>query len=103
MAFDKESPKMKALDKKIKKIISNDHIIKEMIFQHLIRHEEFKNIPVGKLKRHSEVIGGMIGNTLHRLNEGPDDYILVTDEDAHDEYYFRDMALNGILRNKLRE
>lgn len=96
MAFDRNSPKMKALDRKAAEAINKEHIIKEMIFQHLIRFEDFKDIAVGKLKRHSEIIGGMVMNTSYRLDNDPIDYKLVTDVDAHNEYYFRSMALAGI-------
>jgi len=51
MSFDKNSPEEKARDRRSAEIVHKGHMCKQLVFQHLIRFPEFKDIPVGKLDR----------------------------------------------------
>lgn len=100
MPYDPNSKKAKELDRRAAMAIHKEHVIDEIILQHFLRFEVFENIKLKDLKRAAKVIGGSVRNEIHRIDNGDQDYKLMTDENMNDPYYWRDMAMAGIKANK---
>jgi hypothetical protein len=71
-----------------------DVLMREVILQHLIRFPEFSEIPMGKLKRHSEVIAGLMDNILRTVETSDKEIQILRYEDLMDPHLMRNRAIN---------